>query len=57
MRICVEAYGLGIISVDPQTLQLRGRNHRFALYERPEGGQLLVPLTSADLIERVAKLP
>jgi len=54
MRLFVEAAGLGIIPVDPAVLRLLGRDHRFALYEEGAGGrQLLMPLKSADLIDRV----
>ena len=50
-HISIEAHGLGVISVDPATLRLIGRDHRFALYERLDGGALLVTLQSSDLLE------
>jgi hypothetical protein len=51
-RLRVEAYGLGTIEVDPDTLRLCGRNAQFALYERTDGSSLLLTLASADLIKR-----
>jgi hypothetical protein len=51
-RLRVEAYGLGIIEIDPHTLRSCDRDARFALYERTDGSSLLLTLASADLVER-----